>query len=303
MHRIIEKMPDTQTLTRLFRICFPKIIRKPSTVEEIVSRLDNRALVCEKDGTDVGVILWNGNVVIMLCVLPQYRDCGIGSALLAALEERLKRTGFEEIRFCDGFDYLTPGIPIWEEIPSYRQNRVFFEKRGYSHAWGDCECVDMAMDMSDYMDDGHQIGETVNGVTYRFASEEDMQRVLECTLDGYSAFTEYYRNPALYAVLPDNGIGERVLIAETDGLIAGTLMVCFETEQSGVGSVGCTVTRTAYRNRGIATTMVRLGTGTFLKRGIFRAYLGYTYTDVVPMYARSGYAISMRYFMGVKTLG
>lgn len=296
MYDIIEKCPDAQELSRLFLECFPGIIRKPSTVAAIISHPGNRLLTCGQ----AGAILWNGNVVIMLCVLPQYRGRGIGSALLNALETRLAQAGFDEIRFCDGFDYLTPGIPDWADIPAYRHNRAFFEKRGYFHAWGESECVDMAMELSDFRDDGHRVGESLGGITYRFAGEEDTRRVLACIDDGYPEFTGYYRNPALYAEAPAGG--ERVLIAETDGLVAGTLMVCFETEQPGLGSVGCTVTRPAYRNRGIATELVRLGTGEFREKRIPRAYLGYTYTEIIPMYARSGYAVSMRYFMGVKKL-
>ena len=300
MRGIVEKTPDARALARLFRACFPGIVRKASAAEAIFSHPGNRLLACQQDGAEAGVILWNGNVVLMLCVLPQYRGQGIGSALLEALEARLARAGAGEIRFCDGFSYLAPGIPIGEGEPAYARNRAFFEKRGYRHSWGTEECVDMAMSLSDFRDDGHRVGDEIRGVKYRFAGKEDMRRVLECTDDGYPEFSPYYRNPSLYAGSPANG--ERVLIAETDGLVAGTLMVCFETEQPGLGSVGCTVTRPAYRNRGIATTMVRLGTGEFRARGIPNAYLGYTYTQIVPMYARSGYSVSMRYFMGVKTL-
>ncbi len=297
--QIAEGMPDVRELARWFRACFPGIIRRQETVRAILSHPDNRAMVCTRRSEDAGVILWNGNAVILFCVAPEHRGAGIGSRLLALLEARLWREGHSEIRFCDGFDYLTPGIPIGKDIPAYRGNRAFFEKRGYRHSWGESECVDMAMDMRELISDGSRVGDTLRGVTYRYAAFEDRSGVLACTDDGYPEFTPYYRAEALYD--PENR-NERVLIAEKDGLVAGTLLVSFESEQAGVGSVGCTVTRTAYRNQGIATTMVRLGTAAFRERGIPRAYLGYTYTAIVPMYARSGYKVCMRYFMGVKSL-
>lgn len=298
MLEITDRMPETKALVSMFRTCFPGMIRKPETVEAILSSPENEAMVCVREGVTAGVIVWNKNVVILFCVLPEFRSAGIGSALISRLEERLSHESFDEIRFCDGFDYLTPGIPDREDMPAYRSNRAFFEKRGYVHSWGECECVDMSMDMSSFTICGHTIGDTLNGVTYRYAAADDIPRVIECTDDGYPDFTPYYREPRLYA--PSSP--ERVLIAETDGIVVGTLMVCFETEEKDVGSVGCTVTRPAYQNRGIATTMVKLGTGAFHERGIPRAYLGYTYTDIIPLYARSGYTVSMRYFMGVKKM-
>ena len=75
-----------------------------------------------------------------------------------------------------------------------------------------------------------------------------------------------------------------------------------EVEGEGRGSVGCTATRTDARGQGIATNMVRLGTRFLKDSGMKEAFLGYTYTDIVRMYARAGYSVCQRYFMAVKEL-
>ena len=57
-----------------------------------------------------------------------------------------------------------------------------------------------------------------------------------------------------------------------------------------------------YWGRGIATNLVRLGTRYLKDSGMRRAFLGYTYTDIVRMYERAGYRICQRYFMAAKDL-
>ena len=80
----------------------------------------------------------------------------------------------------------------------------------------------------------------------------------------------------------------------------GALLV--ERETDTIGSVGCTATLPAYRGRGIATALVRLGTRVLRQRGFARAFVGYTYTGVLGVYGRAGYTVCARYMMAVKRL-
>jgi RimJ/RimL family protein N-acetyltransferase len=57
---------------------------------------------------------------------------------------------------------------------------------------------------------------------------------------------------------------------------------------------------TKHQGKGIATTMVRLGTKYLKDIGLSHAFLGYTYTDILAMYRRAGYEVCMEYFMGEK---
>lgn len=282
----------TDKLWELYSACFPGNIRPEKTVRGLLGRPDN-ACLAEMEGEKLlAASVINGNTVLMLCVLPEYRRRGIGSRLLKKSEDFVRQNGFSEIQFCDGPDYLTPGIPLVAD------NGAFFHKRGYVHAWGDCECVDMSLLLRDFQEEGISLGDSVDGVTYRWAEEKDRERVADCVESSYPEFAEYYRPSQLY----DGRGPERTLLAEMNGIVCGALLVGNGTEQEDVGSVGCTVTRTEYRGRGIATRMVRLGTGYLKSLGLSKGFLGYTYTDIVPMYQRSGYQVCMKYMMGKKKL-
>ena len=289
-------MDRTEELYRLFLDNFPGIVREPETARGVFTHPGNHTLLYEQDGTIRAASVWNVNVLLLLCADRSVRGRGVGSFLLAETERAIKAAGYDEARFCDGFSYLTPGIPIG--YPGYENNRAFFEKRGYVHSWGDCECVDMKADLTMLPDFGMKTGDTVRGVTYRFAREDDREAVYACALDAYKDFAKYYDRAPLY----EAGNPERVLLAETDGKVVGILLVAAGCESPELGSVGCTATRPAYQNRGIATTMVKLGTASLAAQGFRTGYLGYTYTDIIPMYARSGYRVCMKYLMGVKKL-
>ena len=199
---------------------------------------------------------------------------------------------YMKLGFCDGPEYITPGIPNYEGVWE------FFSKRGYVHGWGECECVDMSMPLAGYAHTEFSIGDTENGYTYRWAELEDIPAIADCVNTAEENFTKYYRNEALY----DPKSSQRVLIAVDDELVSGALSVSAETEAAGIGSVGCTATRADHQGRGIATTMVKLGTKYLHDIGLPTAFLGYTYTDIVSMYGRAGYEVCRKYMMAVKTL-
>jgi ribosomal protein S18 acetylase RimI-like enzyme len=106
----------------------------------------------------------------------------------------------------------------------------------------------------------------------------------------------------MYPGLYQAGTSNPVLIAESGGDVAGAIMLNIGIEKPDEGSVGCTVTANIYRNRGIATTMVQIATRQLQKAGLKKATLGYTYTYILNLYGRSGYKVSMEYFMAKKKL-
>ena len=73
-----------------------------------------------------------------------------------------------------------------------------------------------------------------------------------------------------------------------------------EVEGEGLGSVGCTATRPEAQGQGIATRMVQAGTQYLKDQGMKKAFLGYTYTDILRMYGRAGYTVCQEYFMAEK---
>lgn len=299
-----------EQISKLFRICYPGVVRAEESVRKYLSHDENTVLARYDGETMIGAAVFYDNHNLLLCVHPDHRGRGIGSELLAECERAIRAAGYSSVCLSAGKKYLTPGAPI--EFPTYEHNRAFFEKRGYVHTWGACECVDMMLTMADLDDLGVHIGDTLPGVskkqtldpddpknrfTYRFASPEDMEKTADCVAEAEEDFVKYYRNPDPYK----GECGDRVLIAENgEGLVCGALLVTAGGEAAGLGSVGCTSTRASYGGRGIATNMVKAGTMYLKEQGMTHGYLGYTYTDIIPMYGRAGYQVSMKYFMGEK---
>lgn len=305
-------------LFAVFRRNFPFIVREERKVLEILGDKENK--VFEKrngDGERIGAAVVHKNTVYLLCVDEAYRGRGIGSELLEQAERYVRDGGYTEIVVGAGEDYLAPGVPT--SRPFYPEDKFaergveklyagltdesakFLRKRGYVHAWDACDCFDMRFPLSEYVSGGHRVGDTMDGITYRFAAADDLPEIKKCTDDAYEKFTKYYLDERKY----DASSSERVLIAvdALDGTtVCGTLIVCAETEGKGLGSVGCTTVHHAYRGRHIAVNMVKLGTGYLKDIGLTDAFLGYTYTGLDRMYGYSGYKICTYYMMAKKKL-
>lgn len=303
-------------LFELYKRNFPFIVREERKILDILGDKENRILEKRNaDGTLTGACVVHKNTVYMLCVDREYRGRGIGSELLMQAERCIRDAGYADVSVGAGDTYLAPGVPTAR--PFYPEDGFaergveklyggltdgaaeFFRKRGYVHSWDGCDCFDMRFPLSDYVSDGYRIGDTVDGITYRFASADDIPEIKKCTDDAHENFTKYYLDERKY----DGSNGERVLIAvdAADGTtVCGTLIVCAETEGKGLGSVGCTTVRHDYRGRHIAVNMVRLGTGYLKEIGLTDAYLGYTYTGLDRLYGYSGYKICTYYMMAKK---
>jgi ribosomal protein S18 acetylase RimI-like enzyme len=165
----------------------------------------------------------------------------------------------------------------------------FFIKHGYVHTWGDSGCFDMSQLLVNFPGFAHSVGDTIDGIEYRWATEGDLPLIAPCIADAAPDFVPHYRE-----------LKNPTIIAVKDGEVVGALMVFIEADGHGVGSVGCTVTKKAHQGKGIATSMVQIGTKHLKQEGFKTAFLGYTYTDIVKMYARAGYTVCMEYFMGEK---
>lgn len=300
-----------EEMIHLFRRNFPYIVRGEETVRRLLAREENRVLSRRDEaGKMIAASVIHKNNVLMLCVDAGYRGKGIGSELLRESEQLIRDAGYDRITVGAGEGYLAPGVPTSvmpaeQKLNAARlydgltdEGAAFFRKRGYEHAWGRENCFDMRVRLDELPAIENSVGDTVGGVTYRWAEAADMQAVCECTDDAHDGFTKYYGNSALY----QSGSRERVMIAETEGRVAGALIVTAEGEAEGLGSVGCTAVRHADRGRHIAANMVRLGTKFLQKEGLLEAYLGYTYSGLDKLYGYAGYRICVYYLMAEKKL-
>ncbi len=283
-------MRDTKAILELYKLCFEFNVRSEDEVKRALALPDNVIFTETMNSEVVSVCVLNQNTVILLCTAPSHRNKGAASRLLNKAEEHISQGGHTSVKFCDGATYITPGIPMINRVEDH------FIKRGYVHSWGGAECVDMDLNLSEFDYDEHKVGDMIDGIRYRVANFTDLHGLVDCVNDAEPNFTKYYENKALY----EANTTEIVFVAECENIVCGALIVSIEASQKGVGEVGCTVTRVSYRGRGIATNLVRLGTRYLKDVGLEKAFLGYTYTDIIPMYQRSGYDVCMKYFMGEK---
>lgn len=295
-------------LYRLFRRNFPLVVRDEAGARRILAHESNLILDRRDErGELIGAAVVNGPTILMLCVDEAHRRRGIGTALLLEAEEAIRRGGHDEAVVGVGFDYLTPGVPTSRRyFPAVNERldprldetaSAFFEGRGYRHGW-DCNCFDMRFPLSEYRDGDCRVGDTIDGVTYRWAGMDDLPGILACAADACPEFGPFYQDTAQYAGHDD----QRVLAAAAGDEIVGALMVGVESEEARLGSIGCTMVRPARRGRGVATNLARLGTGHLRDLGLKEAFLSYTYSGLDRLYGSAGYRICAYYMMARKAL-
>lgn len=297
-----------EELYELYKRNFLFTVRAKETVMRILQNKENIILEHRDEAEKlIGVAVVNQNTLLLLCVDAEYRNRGIGDKLLSLSEDTVRDNGFNEIVVGNGFDYIAPGIPTSRRYcdaenealyPGLDENASdFFTKRGYAHSWG-CNCFDMRLSLAAFQEPPHSLGDTVEGITYRWAVPEDMGQVCACTDDAFPDFTVFYQNEELYAT----GSDTRVLVASSGETIVGTLIVGPEGIGGGLGSLGCTTVRHAFRGKHIAVNLVNIGTKHLKDLEFKDAFLGYTYTGLDHMYGYSGYKICAYFMMAQKTL-
>lgn len=305
-----REMDRLDELMMLFRRNFPLTVRGEETARGILGNKDCTVIERRDEKNRLmGAAVLHNSTILMLCVNKEHREKGIGSELLKAAEDAIKAAGYAEVTVGAGFDYLTPGVPTRKRYAEAVNERLytdlddsasrFFEKRGYVHSW-DCNCFDMRFPLKEFVKNEHSVGDTVDGICYRFATEADIPGILECTDAACEEFSKYYKEPHQYG--EDGDQSTKVLIALDGDEVVGTLMVERETEAPEVGSVGCTAVKPSHQGRHIAVNMVTIGTKFLKDSGMKDAYLGYTYTGLDHMYGYAGYKICNYYMMAKKKL-
>jgi GNAT superfamily N-acetyltransferase len=287
---------------------FPYIYREQQTTIDIINKEDNKYIEKRNDSNElIGLSIINKNTILLLCVDANYRNNGVGSYLLNESEKITKNDGYNNIILGVGFNYLMPGIPtsnhyyksehenLYPSINSYAEE--FFINRGYKNT-SECDYFDMGLDLSTYIYDEYKIGDTINGIEYRYATIDDLDNICSCTDDAEEGFTKYYRITDRY----NEDSKSRVLIALKDGEVAGTIIMSLETEGNKVGSLGCATTKHKYRNNHIAVNLTKLATQWLKDNNMNYAHLNYTYTGLDHVYGYAGYEICVYYTKASKEI-
>ncbi len=182
--------------------------------------------------------------------------------------------------------------------------RQFFVRRGYRHAWGECECFDMCAEFGRQscadgatLDGAADSDEAPAGVELRWAEARDRAATLECARAAHAPFERYYEPAQLY--VPG---ARRALLAVEAARVVGVLIAGCGEAAAGVGGIACVAVVPERRGRGIARALVCAATGALRRAGMARGFIGYTYSGLEQLYGAAGYRISMHYFMARKPL-
>jgi len=232
----------------------------------------------------------NEGTIYLLLVDSCFQGQGIGTSLLKESEEIIGTGGFDKITLGVGSDYIVPGVPMVNNA------HRFFEKHGYYHSWEDMRCIDLSISLDDFHSDEYKPGDTVDGILYRFANENDKKGIFSCCKEDAEDFIEYYSNDELYE--PDSS--DPVLVAEINGEIVAALMIGVESKKRKLGYAGSIITSPRHRGKGIATNILKTGTSHMKNIGLKNIWLSYTYSEILNIYTRIGYKVCMEYFMGEK---
>ena len=263
------------------------------SVELLLRRESNEYCLRYVGESLVGVVVYCGCTVYLICVHPEFQRRGIGTALLEAAEDAMSRRCFEDtIHIGAGDGYIFPGVP-----KDHGMNDWFLQ-RGYIHDWGDCGCFDMDLDLTQTSENYEPLESVISGIRYRYAKLTDREALLTCVAEGEVDFVPYYEEEEQY----EDGTKTPILVAVDGEQIVGAIMIDMGTRIVGEGTVGCTVTHPQYRGKGIATYLVRIATGILKAQGLERASLQYTYTDILKLYQRSGYQVSKEYYMAAEKM-
>jgi ribosomal protein S18 acetylase RimI-like enzyme len=267
--------------------CFPEY---PTSFAWFTSLLrpEEAALFCaQEDGAAAGYAMVHSNAIAVLCVLPEYRKHGHGSALLRQAEGHIKAGGCGAAVLGYGPHCLLQGVPDTDEgaVP-------FFQRRGYSADW---TSVNMALPLADFDPQSLRIPAAPQGLAFRFAQAEDLPTLLRAVESAQPCWLEIFRR-----------LGDApVLLAEENGELLGFECLdprggLFVTGGTQVGSIGCVGVIPAARKRGVGRAMVAHGAAWLKAQGC--AWTELRFVELVDWYRAIGFEVTGRQWMGRRPL-
>lgn len=285
----LPDLPDALfgALHALYNACFPALRTDCAALKKRLGIGKGSQVLIHygAGGLPVGFAVVRRNALLLLCVQPECRNRGVGSALLKQAEALMRPYGRAVLGHAPD-TYIFPGVPMGGDSDAH----AFFEKRGYKYIWTAC---DMTLDLAAYAHrpelDCHDPALTLR---MRPDTSEDREKAGACGAQ-IGSFGSYF------ACLPD------ILLAEWDGAVIGGCGVspenCFYTEShpetSAFGPLGVLE---AFQNRGVGMRLCQTALDRLKARGIQRVYIGYTWLE--DWYGKLGAKRCMAYWMGEKTL-
>jgi GNAT superfamily N-acetyltransferase len=236
-----------------------------------------------------------------LIVDRQYRQRGIGSALLEKAEAALRQRGVEKILLGSDPWHYFPGIP--EE---YQDVQGWFERKGYTAGKPEYDLISA--------EQGEKLPlPQIADVLFRTITLEDKEALLSFFHRCFPGRWEY----EAIRYFEKGGIGREFVVIEKAGTIIGFCRIndagspfiaqnvywapLFAGELGGIGPLGIDADQRKY---GYGLAVVQAGAYFLQQRGINRIVIDWT--DLLHFYAKLGFAVwksYRRYYKQIESAG
>ncbi|MCQ2540257.1 MAG: GNAT family N-acetyltransferase [Acetatifactor sp.] len=267
--------------SEIFNLCFPQFHMSHERFCSLLEKEKSTYFDFEENGQVAGFAIVDDYAIRLLCVAPQMQRKGIGTKLLADIEENLASKGYEKC--------LTGGVSSKMFIGAVEESWGFFEKNGYKSVGG---CEEMLIRLKDfpkgdYVLHGHEIAE------YGWF-QGDMEEIRAAVAAVDESWVQYYTNPS------------NIYVGRVNGEIASFCQVDLNAQNyltdayGKVGMPGCVGTVPKFRNKGVALEMIANVTGYLKEKNMDISFI--FYTGVARWYEKLGYETFLTEVFGVKEL-
>ena len=238
--------------------------------------------------------------ILALVVDPEFQRQGVGTALLAALEERLRREGCTKVQVAGGASRFWSGVP--DDLPAAVS---FFRARGYDLAQA---VYDLVLPLDNWVPSPrYQCALEREGITVAAAMARDAGRLLEFELRESAGWA-----PAMTTFFGAGDIGNVLMLRRADEIV-GTLFTytpssrfrganlvwerLLGTSMGGMAGVGIAK---AWRGKGLGAAMCEAAASHVRNAGANCCLSDWTLA--VDFYAKIGASVWRKFFRGGKTL-
>lgn len=288
--RLFEIKDTIVNISELLKLYNESFLRLKTTAAIFAERLSinsgSKIITVSSENELFGYSVVNADGILLLCVKKQYRNKGIGSALMKKSENIIKEN-YQAIKLgASQSGYLLVGVPLDDE----QDFHAFFEKRGYHETW---VSYDMVIDLRKFIrkPELDNADETVI-IRKRLDTDEDRFAAKKCG----DAIKEGWGN--IYES------ASNLLVAEKCGEIIGAVTVepeycLFPHLLNNAGSFGCLGVREDYQKQGIGMKLCQDALCELKASGCDICHIGYTWLDW--WYGKLGAEKFVHYWMGEKS--
>lgn len=263
----------------IFNECFPQFHMTKKRFDELLENDGNVYFEHSEMGEVVAFAIVNSFAIRLICVIPAKQKAGIGTKLLADIEDYIKSKGYEKV--------ITGGVSSHLFIGAVSDSWYFFEKAGYRQAGG---CDEMLLHLKDFCREKYKLhGSDIAQYGWYEGSIEELHAAV-ASVD--ESWVQYFTDP------------KKIYAARVGDQIASFCIVdkdCnnYLTDAYGrIGMPGCVGTVPAYRNKGIALEMIANVTEYLKEQELDVSFI--YFTGVADWYKKIGYQTFLTEIFGVK---